>query len=79
MEDDRTTALESQLGQAKQIAEEADKKYEEVRRERISERQPCTSTTEVLALKHKSRTLRQWSNPVSTLYLSSPWAKQHRV
>ena len=30
MEDDRTTALESQLGQAKQIAEEADKKYEEV-------------------------------------------------
>ena len=31
MEDDRTTALESQLGQAKQIAEEADKKYEEVR------------------------------------------------
>ena len=32
MEDDRTTALESQLGQAKQIAEEADKKYEEVRR-----------------------------------------------
>ena len=32
MEDDRTTALESQLGQAKQIAEEADKKYEEVAR-----------------------------------------------
>ena len=32
MEDDRTTALESQLGQAKQIAEEADKKYEEVRK-----------------------------------------------
>ena len=34
MEDDRTTALESQLGQAKQIAEEADKKYEEVRKEK---------------------------------------------
>ena len=34
MEDDRTTALESQLGQAKQIAEEADKKYEEVREEK---------------------------------------------
>jgi hypothetical protein len=31
MEDDRTAVLESQLHQAKQIAEEADKKYEEVR------------------------------------------------
>ena len=30
MEDDRVAALESQLAQAKQIAEEADKKYEEV-------------------------------------------------
>ena len=31
MEDDRLAVLENQLGQAKQIAEEADKKYEEVR------------------------------------------------
>ena len=30
MEDDRVAALEGSLGQAKQIAEEADKKYEEV-------------------------------------------------
>ena len=30
MEDDKLTVLESQLVQAKQIAEEADKKYEEV-------------------------------------------------
>lgn len=30
MEDDRVTVLEQQLAQAKQIAEEADKKYEEV-------------------------------------------------
>ena len=45
MEDDRTTALESQLGQAKQIAEEADKKYEEVRtkEERISLALPSIS------------------------------------
>ena len=31
MEDDRVSVLESQLAQAKQIAEEADKKYEEVK------------------------------------------------
>jgi hypothetical protein len=31
MEDDRVAILESQLAQAKLIAEEADKKYEEVR------------------------------------------------
>lgn len=30
MEDDRVTLLEEQLAQAKLIAEEADKKYEEV-------------------------------------------------
>ena len=30
MEDDRVSLLETQLGQAKQIAEEADEKYEEV-------------------------------------------------
>ncbi len=33
MEDDRAAALEGQLGQAKGIAEEADKKYEEVSRQ----------------------------------------------
>ena len=33
MEDDRVAILEAQLAQAKLIAEEADKKYEEVRRE----------------------------------------------
>ena len=36
----------------------------------------------VFALKHKSRILGQWSNPVSGLrksQASSPWAKQHRV
>ena len=33
MEDDRVAILEVQLAQAKLIAEEADKKYEEVRRE----------------------------------------------
>ena len=31
MEDDRVAILEAQLAQAKLIAEEADKKYEEVR------------------------------------------------
>lgn len=31
MEDDRVGILEAQLAQAKHIAEEADKKYEEVR------------------------------------------------
>ena len=31
MEDDRVSILEAQLSQAKLIAEEADKKYEEVR------------------------------------------------
>lgn len=31
MEEDKTASLEAQLGQAKQIAEEADKKYDEVR------------------------------------------------
>lgn len=30
MEDDRVAILETQLAQAKQIAEEADRKYEEV-------------------------------------------------
>lgn len=38
MEDDRVAILESQLAQAKQIAEEADKKYEEVREARIIDR-----------------------------------------
>lgn len=33
MEDDRVAILESQLSQAKLIAEEADKKYEEVDRQ----------------------------------------------
>ena len=33
MEDDRVAILEAQLAQAKLIAEEADKKYEEVGRE----------------------------------------------
>ena len=33
MEDDRVAILEAQLAQAKLIAEEADKKYEEVRTE----------------------------------------------
>ena len=36
---------------------------------------------EVLALKHESRILRQWSNPVSgsrKTQASCPWAKQHR-
>ena len=32
MEDDRVSILEAQLAQAKMIAEEADKKYEEVRK-----------------------------------------------
>jgi hypothetical protein len=36
MEDDRLSVLENQLAQAKQIAEEADKKYEEVRRSSAS-------------------------------------------
>ena len=38
---------------------------------------------EILALKHESRILGQWSNPVSgssrNSQSSSPWAKQHRV
>ena len=34
MEDDRVAILEAQLAQARLIAEEADKKYEEVGRER---------------------------------------------
>lgn len=36
MEDDRVALLESQLTQAKLIAEEADKKYEEVATQQIS-------------------------------------------
>lgn len=36
MEDDRVTILEAQLSQAKLIAEEADKKYEEVARNTIN-------------------------------------------
>ena len=39
MEDDRVAILESQLAQAKLIAEEADKKYEEVNTADTS--QPC--------------------------------------
>ena len=38
--------------------------------------------SEVLALKHKSRILRQWADPVSgsrKSQASSPWVKQHRV
>ena len=37
---------------------------------------------EILALKHESRILGQWSNPVcgtSKSQASSPWAKQHRA
>ena len=36
--------------------------------------QSVSQSAEVLALKHESRILRQWSNPVS----GSPWATQHR-
>jgi hypothetical protein len=36
MEDDRVSILEAQLAQAKMIAEEADKKYEEVRKSCVS-------------------------------------------
>lgn len=36
MEDDRVSILEQQLAQAKLIAEEADKKYEEVETKNIS-------------------------------------------
>jgi len=36
MEDDRVAILEAQLSQAKLIAEEADKKYEEVRLEVVA-------------------------------------------
>ncbi len=51
MEDDRLAILETQLAQAKQIAEEADKKYEEVRKKnfhccpylRTSERSAVTT------------------------------------
>ena len=38
--------------------------------------------SEILALKHKSRILGQWSSPVSgssKSHASSPWDKQHRV
>lgn len=42
MEDDRVAILEAQLSQAKLIAEEADKKYEEVRH--IFAQSTCTST-----------------------------------
>ena len=41
-----------------------------------------TETPEVLALKHESKILGQWSNPESCSrksQASSPWAKQHRV
>ena len=34
------------------------------------------STSEVLALKHESRILGQWTNPASA---SSPWTKEHAV
>ena len=46
MEDDRVAILEAQLAQAKLIAEEADKKYEEVRWPDL--RDLCS------ALKHKN-------------------------
>lgn len=39
MEDDRVSLLEQQLAQAKLIAEEADKKYEEVGHEPANEKQ----------------------------------------
>ena len=42
----------------------------------------ATMTAEVIALKHESRILGQWSNPVSgsrKSQASSPWAKQHRA
>lgn len=39
MEDDRVSLLEQQLAQAKLIAEEADKKYEEVGHERANEKE----------------------------------------
>jgi tropomyosin 1 len=35
MEDDRVSVLEAQLAQAKLIAEEADRKYEEVEKQQL--------------------------------------------
>ena len=42
MEDDRVAILEAQLAQAKLIAEEADKKYEEVRPDHRISYSNCT-------------------------------------
>ena len=42
----------------------------------------CSYETETLALKHESRILGQWSNPVSgsrKSQASSPWVKQHKL
>ncbi len=47
MEDDRTALLETQLAQAKQIAEEADRKYEEVSTNVVS--LPGSSRLEIMA------------------------------
>lgn len=47
MEDDRVAILESQLSQAKQIAEEADKKYEEVYK-----KHPTTHTFQTKLTQH---------------------------
>ena len=54
------------------------------KRIRLHERSktPFLSLPEVLALKHESRILGQWSSPVSgsrKSQASSPWAKQHIV
>ena len=51
-------------------------------RERERERETLILEAEVLALKHESRILVQWSNPVSGSRKSqdsSPWAKQHML
>lgn len=50
MEDDRVSSLEQQLAQAKLIAEEADKKYEEVGQQKKtnSNHHPCPNTTRAL-------------------------------
>lgn len=44
MENDKVNDLETQLGQARIIAEESDKKYEEVRSRFEAQSQTCSGT-----------------------------------
>ena len=68
MEDDRVALLEAQLSQAKLIAEEADKKYEEVRVEVDSTCDKGDRYNDEMIKKIMTNSLIFWSGMVSTQY-----------